>query len=40
MKSYLHTRRLLAGPLLTGLAAVYTAKAEDIRHPNDLMKVG
>ena len=38
MKSCLLTRRFLAGPLLTGLAAVYAAKAEDIRHPNDLME--
>ena len=30
MKPYLRTRRLLAGPLLTGLAAAYTAKAETL----------
>jgi len=33
MKSYLLTRRFLAGPLLTGLAAVYAGKSEHIRHP-------
>ena len=32
MKPYLLTRRLLA--------AVYTAEAEDIRHPNDFIEVG
>ena len=37
MKSYLLTRRFLAGPLLTGLAAVYAGKS-GTHSPSDLME--